>query len=69
MIDRRIEGEALHAALGVVSPQHHGFAHPTGRDFTYQPSTCPGCAYSVLREMFRDRAHRGDADSQPRSVE
>jgi hypothetical protein len=53
------EAEALHVALRGMSIGHLGYLHPDGQPFRYQPRSCPGCAYSVIREMFRERGGRG----------
>jgi hypothetical protein len=53
------EAEALHVALRSLSIGHLSYLHPTGQPFRYRPSVCQGCAYSVIREMFRERGVEG----------
>lgn len=53
VITREVEQLALHAALLTLSPDHYGWPHPDAKRFEYRPDVCPGCTYSVIRQMSR----------------
>jgi hypothetical protein len=52
---REQEAQALHAALRVMEREHLGWVHLSGAAFTYRPDRCPGCAFSIVQALFRER--------------